>query len=64
MNKRGSAFGIFNAAYGILWFVGSATMGLLYGRSVAALIAFGMAAQFLAAMTFLWVRRPLAEARP
>src|ERR1039458_7918607 len=29
MNKRGSAFGAFNGVYGIMWFLGSATMGLL-----------------------------------
>jgi hypothetical protein len=27
MNKRGTAFGAFNAAYGVLWFLGSVTMG-------------------------------------
>ncbi len=30
MNKRGSAFGAFNGIYGVMWFVGSATMGALY----------------------------------
>ena len=30
MNKRGTAFGAFNAAYGVLWFLGSVTMGVLY----------------------------------
>jgi MFS family permease len=60
MNKRGSAFGAFNAAYGILWFLGSVTMGVLYDFSLLALVVFGMAAQLAAAVVFIWLRRPLA----
>src|SRR5438876_5232417 len=61
MNKRGSAFGSFNAAYGILWFVGSVTMGILYDFSLVALVIFGMVAQLVAAALFVWLRRPLAR---
>ena len=61
MNKRGTAFGAFNAAYGILWFAGSVTMGVLYDFSLMALVVFGVAAQLLAAGFFFWLRRPLAE---
>jgi hypothetical protein len=57
MNKRGRAFGIFNGVYGILWFAGSATMGALYGVSLWALIAFGAAAQAMAAAVFVWMAR-------
>jgi MFS family permease len=63
MSKRGRAFGAFNALYGILWFAGSAIMGLLYDHSIPALIAFGMAAQAAAAIVFFRLRRPLAEMR-
>lgn len=59
MNKRGTAFGAFNAAYGILWFVGSVTMGVLYDFSLVALVVFGMAAQLAAAGFFFWLRKPL-----
>jgi MFS family permease len=62
MNKRGTAFGAFNAAYGILWFVGSVTMGVLYDYSLVALVVFGMVAQLAAAGFFFWLRRPLATA--
>ncbi len=62
MNKRGSAFGSFNAVYGIMWFIGSVVMGLLYDRSVLALVSFGIIAQLAAAALFLWLRRPLAAA--
>ena len=61
MNKRGTAFGSFNAAYGILWFVGSVTMGVLYDFSLVALVVFGMAAQLAAAGFFFWLRKPLTE---
>lgn len=63
MNQRGGAFGAFNGAYGVMWFVGSVVMGLLYSRSLVALVAFGVVAQLLAATAFFWLRRPLAAAR-
>jgi MFS family permease len=62
MNKRGTAFGAFNAAYGILWFVGSVTMGVLYDFSLVALVVFGIAAQLAAAGFFFWLRKPLVAA--
>ncbi len=62
MSKRGSAFGAFNAAYGVLWFLGSVTMGVLYDYSLMALVVFGIAAQLIAAILFVWLRRPLAAA--
>ena len=63
MNKRGTAFGAFNGIFGVAWFLGSTTMGLLYGVSLPALALFGVAAQAGAAVMFLRLRRPLAEAR-
>jgi MFS family permease len=62
MNQRGGAFGAFNAVYGVMWFLGSAAMGLLYDRSIPALVAFGIVAHLAAAGMFLWLRRPLAAA--
>jgi MFS family permease len=62
MNKRGTAFGAFNAAYGVLWFLGSVTMGLLYDFSLLALVIFGMIVQLGAAILFFWLRKPLAQA--
>jgi len=52
MNKRGSAFGAFNGVYGVMWFLGSLAMGLLYSRSLTALVMFGVAAQLGAAILF------------
>jgi len=62
MNKRGSAFGAFNAVYGVMWFLGSAVMGVLYDHSVMALVVFGVTAQLLAAAMFFWLRGALAAA--
>jgi hypothetical protein len=63
MNKRGTAFGSFNGVYGVMWFLGSLTMGFLYGHSLVALVAFGMATQLAAAAMFLALRRPLDSAK-
>ena len=59
MNKRGSAFGSFNAVYGIAWFAGSATMGLMYSHSLTALVGFGVAMQLIAAAMFFGLRKRL-----
>ncbi len=45
---RGSAYGILNSAYGVLWFAGSALMGMLYDRSLYGLVAFSVVAQLVA----------------
>jgi MFS family permease len=47
-NRRGSAYGIFNATYGIFWFLGSALMGFLYDTSLLALIGFSVGMQLVA----------------
>lgn len=62
MNKRGTAFGAFNAAYGVLWFLGSVAMGVLYDFSLIALVSFGVMAHLAAAVLFFWLGKPLARA--
>jgi len=52
-NRRASAYGLFTAAYGIFWFLGSAALGFLYGVSLYALIAVSAALQ-LAAVPWFW----------
>jgi MFS family permease len=59
MNKRGSAFGAFNGVYGVMWFLGSLTMGLLYSRGLSVLVLFGIFAQLAAAAIFLRLRSEL-----
>jgi hypothetical protein len=61
MNKRGGAFGAFNGVYGVAWFLGSVAMGLLYSRSLIALVVFGIAAQLAAAAMFFRLRGMLAD---
>ncbi len=55
--RRGAAYGIFNTAYGILWFAGSSAIGILYGRSLASAVIFAMATQLAAIPLLLMVRR-------
>ena len=50
--RRGSAYGIFNAGYGFFWFVGSALMGVFYDISIPVLVAFSVATQ-LASMAVI-----------
>jgi MFS-type transporter involved in bile tolerance (Atg22 family) len=46
--RRGTAFGVFNGAYGLAWFAGSALMGWMYDRSIVALVVFSVVFQLLA----------------
>jgi len=68
-SRRGTAYGLFNAFYGFLWFAGSAVMGFLYDISLKSLITFSVAVQLLAVPLFLAAghagrpTRPQSEAR-
>ena len=46
--RRSTAFGVFDTGFGIAWFLGSAVMGLLYGKSIPAMVAFSVGLQLLA----------------
>ena len=61
LERRGWAFGVFNAGYGACWLAGSSIMGLLYDRSIGALVVLGMAAQAAAAMMFFTLRGRLTR---
>jgi predicted MFS family arabinose efflux permease len=52
--KRSTAFGLFDTGYGLAWFLGSATMGLLYEKSILAVAAFSVILQ-LAALPILLI---------
>jgi MFS family permease len=56
-DRRASAYGLFDAGYGIAWFLGSALMGILYDRSLPALIVFSLLAQLLSIPLLLVVAR-------
>jgi MFS family permease len=70
--RRGSAYGIFTAGYGVCWFAGSVIIGVLYEVSLPALIAFSIVAQMAAIPAFVKVTnllglvtgRPSAKSLP
>jgi MFS family permease len=56
-DRRATGYGLFNAGFGLFWFLGSALMGLLYEFSLGALVAFSVTAQLLSIPIFLVVSR-------
>ena len=58
--RRGSAYGIFNTAFGVLWFAGSSAIGILYGWSLVAVVSVAMAAELAAIPLLLIARRRAA----
>jgi len=56
-DKRSTAYGIFNTAYGLAWFAGSIAIGFLYDVSLAYLVTFVVFAELVAlALLFLLVK--------
>jgi predicted MFS family arabinose efflux permease len=53
--RRGTAYGLLNAGYGLAWFLGSMAMGILYDVSLPALIVFSVVVQLAAVALFLWI---------
>ncbi len=56
-----SAYGLFNIAYGVAWFLGSAAMGALYSVSIPALVAVSVVLEILAIPLLLGVRNGSRE---
>lgn len=54
--KRSTGFGAFDTGFGIAWFAGSAIMGLLYEKSIVALVVFSMVLQLLSLPIFAMVK--------
>jgi len=48
IEKRSTAFGVFDTGFGIAWFLGSAAMGLLYDKSIFVLALFSVMLQIAA----------------
>ncbi len=59
--KRSTAFGIYDTGFGIAWFLGSAIMGLLYDKSIPALILFSVVLQVLALPLLAFAKRQEAS---
>jgi len=55
--RRGTAYGVFNTGYGLLWFAGSVLMGVLYDVALPVLITFSVAAQLSAVWLLFLVSR-------
>jgi MFS family permease len=54
-DRRATAFGIFNAVFGVAWFIGSAVLGILYDQSVAAVAVVSLVLQLLAVPMLLGI---------
>ena len=52
-DRRGSAFGVFHACFGLTWFLGSAALGLLYDYSIPGLILCSSVLQLASIPLFL-----------
>ncbi len=59
--RRATAYGVFNAIYGVAWFAGSALLGVLYDVSLASVVAASVLLQGAALPVLWWLgRRPYA----
>jgi len=53
VERRGSAYGIFNTIFGVTWFTGSVIMGLLYSISIIDLVIFSVFIQLISIPFFI-----------
>jgi MFS family permease len=60
--RRGTAFGFFNAGFGLCWFAGSWLMGILYDRSIVALVIFSVVMQALSLPFFARTKHLMTKA--
>lgn len=58
-DRRGSAYGVFNAGYGLFWFLGSALMGIFYDISIPLLIAFSVLTQLVSIPFFMMTKKAI-----
>jgi len=57
VERRGSAYGLFTAGYGIFWFLGSVLIGYLYTVSLPLLITFCLITEFASIPLFILAKR-------
>ncbi|OPY16772.1 MAG: Major Facilitator Superfamily protein [Syntrophus sp. PtaB.Bin138] len=62
LNKRGTAYGIFNTLYGGAWFAGSIVLGWLYEMDLRVLIGYSIFMQVAAMGAFFWLYRSIQPA--
>jgi predicted MFS family arabinose efflux permease len=56
-HSRARAYGIFSAAFGIAWFLGSALLGALYDISIPLLVIVSVIAELAALIPFVMATR-------
>ena len=61
IDKRGTAYGLFNAGYGVFWFLGSLLMGYLYDRALLWMVGFSMLSQFASIPLLFLVRKRIGS---
>jgi MFS family permease len=59
--KRGTAYGFFNAIFGLFWFIGSAIMGILYDYTIVSLVIFSMIVESAAVFTLFLLKSKLGN---
>ena len=59
--RRSTAFGVLDTGFGIAWFAGSAIIGLLYDKSIIALVIFSVVLQLLALPVIALAHREAAS---
>lgn len=57
VERRGSAYGVFQTIYGISWFAGSLLMGALYDFSITYLVVFSVLIQLISVPVFISMLR-------
>jgi MFS family permease len=62
-DRRGAGYGIYSTSFGILWFLGSATTGLLYVLDLPLMIVFSLALQAVAVLLFFYIYRKMRPDR-
>jgi MFS family permease len=60
-HKRGTGFGLFNAGFGIAWFLGSTVMGILYDFSLPVLIIMSIVCQIVSLPLLVQVHKRLSK---
>ena len=60
-DRRGTAYGVFNAVYGVAWFAGSVALGALYDWSIMALVIASILLQAAAMPGLVWLSLPRAR---
>jgi MFS-type transporter involved in bile tolerance (Atg22 family) len=63
-NRIASAYGLFNLLYGLAWFAGSATMGILYDVSIPVLVGFCVVVELLSLPLLLRVHHRGRRSEP